>query len=348
MYVSYYSKIRNTLTGNVEDIIAPELNKIVTKVVDCSNWDVNKRHALFLQRRKLQTEVRAWQEAHPGELSQYYQEFHIPKRSGGYRVLHAPEESLKQLQRKILTFLIKDCKLLCHNAVHSFVRNRNCKTAMEVHRNAGARWFLKLDIKDFFDSCEENLVMTALRNIHPLGTVLVHARSMFSVCFLNGKLPQGAPTSPLLSNLYLTNFDYILTEDLKGYTYTRYADDLLISKSSAFQFSDVIAKVQLWLPHRLTIKRDKIRYGSCNGSNWNLGLMYNKDLEITVGYRNKHLVKNKIHNLFTNKPQEHTPEWVEWCQSLVELRGLIGYYTFIEPEYFNNLVARYRDKGYTI
>jgi hypothetical protein len=143
-------------------------------------------------------------------------------------------------------------------------------------------------------------------------------------------------------------FDYELTRQLRGFTYTRYADDLLISKTTQFDWQEVARQVQIGLPSGLNIKPNKTRYGSSNGSNWNLGLMYNKDLNITVGYRKKHLLKNKIHNLFTNKPDEDTPEFVGWLESLYSLRGLLSYYKFIEPEYFTRLEEKYRALGYDL
>lgn len=351
MYVNYYSKMRNTLSGNYEDMVAREHNKIVTKIVPASNWNGYDRSVFNNKANEVIRKVTRWLQTHPirQDLSEYYVEFRIPKRSGGYRILHAPEDSLKALQKEILSFLLNDCKLLCHNAVHSYVKHRNCKTSMEAHQNTGAQWFLKLDIKDFFDNCGYNQVIQALKNIHPLSLLTeTQLRSIFCVCFITGKLPQGAPTSPMLSNLYLQNFDYLITLRLKHYTYTRYADDLLISKTDTFKYQDVVRDVVALLPHGLTIKHDKLRYGSCNGSNWNLGLMYNKDREITVGYRNKHAIKNKIHNHFTNEPPEGSPERLLWVNDLWELKGVLGYYAFIEPNYFINLINKYRAKGYAL
>ena len=69
----------------------------------------------------------------------------------------------------------------------------------------------------------------------------------------------------------------MLTKELRGYTYTRYADDILISKTIEFDWQEVVRQVQIILPPGLNIKSNKTRYGSSNGSNWNLGLMYNKD-----------------------------------------------------------------------
>lgn len=352
MYINYYSKMRNTISGDYATMVAREQNKIVTKLVDRSNWNGLQKTEFHNKATALIRKVSDWILRHPHEAQDFslaYHMFRIPKHSGGYRVLHAPEDTLKDLQKEIATFLVKDCKLLCHNAVHSYVKHRNCKTSMEVHQRSGAQWFLKLDIKDFFDNCGYNEVVRALKQIHPLSLLTEQElRSILCVCFLKGKLPQGAPTSPMLSNLYLQSFDYLLTLRLRHYTYTRYADDILISKTSTFRYQDVVQEVNALLPQGLTIKHEKLRYGSCNGSNWNLGLMYNKDREITVGYRNKHAIKNRIHNLFSNIPPEGTPERLEWGNSLWELKGILGYYAFIEPNYFNNLINKYRAKGYTL
>lgn len=344
--------MRNTLTGDYEDMVAQERNKIVTKVIPYSNWGGYATTSLRNKADALVQKVSTWirvNDLQRHSISEFYTEFRIPKHSGGYRSIHAPVASLKQLQKEILVFLFQDCKLLCNNAVHSYVKHRNCKTAIEAHQKTGARWFLKLDIKDFFDSCMYEPVLQALRNIHPLSLLSEQQiRTIFCLCFLDGKLPQGAPTSPMLSNLYLQDFDYMVTKQFPSYTYTRYADDLLFSSTTAFVYNDIAQEVTALLPQGLIIKHQKIRYGSCNGSNWNLGLMYNKDREITVGYRNKHAIKNRIHNLFTSKPEEGTPEFVVWLRSLWELKGVLNYYTFIEPDYFNNLINKYKAKGYTL
>lgn len=349
MFVNYYSRLRNTLHGDYDEMIAREKGKIVTKEVEASNWSSN---AIFIFRNRahaLARKIVAFNDRYDDNYDALYQEFRIPKRTGGYRVLHAPLEPLKSLQREVLNFLTKDSSLLPHNASHSFIKHRNCKTAMEAHQASGARWFLKLDIKDFFDSCTFEYALNMCKLMHPLSLLQVGIlEQLLSVCFFRNRLPQGAPTSPIISNIYMQVFDYALTRQLHGFTYTRYADDLLISKTTQFDWQEIARQVQIGLPPGLNIKPNKTRYGSSNGSNWNLGLMYNKDLNITVGYRKKHLLKNKIHNLFTNKPDEDTPEFVGWLESLHSLRGLLSYYKFIEPEYFTRLEEKYRALGYDL
>lgn len=351
MYLNYYSKLRNTIDGDYDAEVAKAKNKIVTKIITASNMSGVDKVNMFTKADRLIDEITVYLRTIPDHnLSAQYITFRIPKRSGGVRVLHAPDPALKAIQRKVLDFLVQDCKLLCHNAVHSYVKHRNCKTAIEAHQKTGARWFLKIDLKDFFDHCGYEEVITTLYNIHPLRLLgASRIRQLMVICFRNGILPQGAPTSPLLSNLYMLDFDYKIDKALRGYKYTRYADDILISKTTSFTYAPVVQQVVNLLPGSLMIKQNKLRYGSCNGTNWNLGLMYNKDREITVGYRNKHTIKNKIHNLFFNPPPEQgTEEFLSWSFRVFELKGLLAYYKFIEPEYFTQLIRKYQDKGYPL
>lgn len=350
IYINYYSKIQNTTdTGaDIEKMKQKELNKIVTKTVETAD----RRHGFY--RKKLfykASDLASRSRSIPTNKAALYTEFRIPKRSGGYRILDAPNYELKELQREILNFLSKDCKTLPHNAAHAFVKNRNCKTAMQVHQRNNSRWFLKLDIKDFFNNCDEKKLKAKLKHIYPLTFFTTRQISLIvNACTLAHRLPQGAPTSPILSNLYMLDFDHMLTKQLgTDYVYTRYADDILISSRVKFHYTNIVNIVAAYLTDEgMNLNHTKTRFGSSNGSNWNLGIMYNKDLDITVGYRNKHLIKNKIHNLFTNIPEENTPEFGVWLSSVRSLQGTLAYYKHIEPEYFNNLLQKYRDKGYNV
>lgn len=350
IYINYYSKIRNTIdTGaDIEKMKQKELNKIVTKLIEVPG----RRHGFYRKKLFYKASDLASKSRHiPIDKMKSYTEFRIPKRSGGHRVLNAPNYELKELQREILNFLSKDCKTLPHNAAHAFVKNRNCKTAMQVHQRNNSRWFLKLDIKDFFNNCDEEKLKEKLNRIYPLTFFTTSQIGwIINTCTLRSSLPQGAPTSPILSNLYMLDFDHILTKQLgTGYVYTRYADDILISSRVKFDYAEIVDVVATHLADEgMCLNHTKTRFGSSNGSNWNLGIMYNKDLNITVGYRNKHLIKNKIHNLFTNIPEENTPEFDVWLSSVRSLQGTLAYYTYIEPEYFNNLLQKYRNKGYNV
>lgn len=265
------------------------------------------------------------------DFKEMYRTFQIPKRSGGYREICAPEDELKALQRSLADMFTKTMKFLPHNAAHGFTKKRNCKTSLEIHQAHGARWFLKIDIKDFFPNTTFEKVMEAMNTVYPFCTLTARQKWMFTcVCTLNEHTPQGAPTSPIITNMVMVANDVKITKYCKekGFTYTRYADDILISSPVHFDWQQVQRDIATILTG-YELKQEKTRYGNFNGRNWNLGLMYNNKHEITVGHAKKKLVKNLVHN-YNTKPEAQTQE--NWYHLL----GVIGYCYYIEPEYFSD------------
>ena len=267
---------------------------------------------------------------------QLYNVFRIPKRTHGFRTITAPVDALKLVQKTVLNLLVNKLKILPHNAAHGCVKGRNCLTALKIHQASKSRYFLKLDLHDAFGSVQHAALKRALSDT----SVLAGRRTISTGCVeaivnvaanvtING-LPQGAPTSPFLLNIYLQQFDYELTERLKEkhLTYTRYVDDLLISSKYPFDKDEIIQLVTQLLPEGMAINAEKTRYSNFNWSNWNLGIMYNNEGRLTVGYKNKKLIKNRIHN-YNTREEERTVE------NYLQLSGILGYYKYIEPEYFS-------------
>lgn len=334
-YLTYLSKCRRGLNIDTEKEIQYNKNRYVTKAFESSMDYAGKMSHIGMP----------WYYGHTVRMPEIsYMQFEIPKKSGGVRIIHAPNEELKALQKNLMK-QFEECKILPHNAVHSFLPYRNCKTALQVHQKNHSRWFLKLDIQDYFTSITYDNMKKALIRIVNLGD---NQDSWLPYCFYQGVLPQGAPTSPVLSNLYLLEFDYRLTEKLKeldkNFVYTRYADDILISNRNTFRFVDVVNVVkELLAEYSCTIKDRKTRYGSFNGSNWNLGIMYNNQFNLTVGYKAKHLIKNRVHNLFNKTWSEEA-----YTKELYHLRGLLAWYVYIEPDYFKPLMTKWHEAGYEI
>lgn len=327
-YLTYYSKPRGTV-GMSEAELQKEKeynkDKRVTKIITDATKQLPS-YAKTLQPIVVNTTT----------VAIGYMSFQIPKASGGYRTIEAPNEQLKEIQQQLLKWFNKEAKYLPHNAVHGFTVNRNCKTALEVHKKNKSRWFLKLDIKNFFPSITSDHVRYALQHTYPIGCYMltdVTWNRLVNLCTYEGRLPQGAPTSPIITNMVMCPFDiqiaaYCKEEDL---IYTRYADDILISSKTSFNWVNVQTAVQEILEPMFRLNTEKRRYGSFNGRNWNLGLMYNNKYEVTVGHKKKQLVKNMIHN-YNTKPECHTAEFY------VKLNGILGYCKFIEPEYFTPLM----------
>lgn len=158
-----------------------------------------------------------------------YKHFIITKRDGSPRYLAEPGRRLKALQYKVLAFLTERMTPL-KPAVHGFVPNRSIVSNARAHASRQNHFILNLDVEDFFPSITFFRVRGVLTSrpfnfSHQVATVIAH------MCTLDGKLPQGAPTSPFLSNLVCRSMDRDLTDLARRNraTYTRYADDITFS-----------------------------------------------------------------------------------------------------------------------
>jgi hypothetical protein len=284
-------------------------------------------------------------------MQSLYFTFRIPKKTRGFREINAPNEFLKEWQTKITNLLQKDLQVATHNAAFAYVKNRSVKEALEKHQGNRSKWFLKLDIKDFFPSCTKELVYNKLINIYPFALFTERGKQtlkkLIHICCLNGVLPQGSPASPYLSNVIFTDFDYkisykLLTDSTAGqcFIYTRYADDILISARKTFNWTEYQNAIQTILGEEFKLKTEKTRYGSSAGRNWNLGLMLNKDNNITVGHVNKQNLKSQLHHFIIEYKEGHYYSIPE----TQHLQGILNYAKQIEPDYINYLIQHYSRK----
>jgi len=153
-----------------------------------------------------------------------YQEFSIPKRSGGKRTIEAPSPELKSVQRQILRRVLG--RLRAHPAATGFERGSSIVRHARQHQ--GRAVVMRLDVKDFFPSTTATRLRRYFRRIgwnRPATAILLR------LCAHKGRLPQGAPTSPRLSNLVNYRIDARLAgmASRLGAVYTRYADDITLS-----------------------------------------------------------------------------------------------------------------------
>ncbi len=157
-------------------------------------------------------------------LRPQYREFTIPKFAGGTRRILAPAPELKTLQRRILTRILG--RLKAHSAAHGFERKRSIVTNAAPHAEQAV--VVSLDLKDFFSSTPAKRVRDYFAGI---GWNRESTALLTGLCTHGGSLPQGAPTSPRLSNLLNVRLDARLAglAARHGAAYTRYADDLTFS-----------------------------------------------------------------------------------------------------------------------
>lgn len=288
------------------------------------------------------------------DMSQHYHTFHIPKRTGGLRRIDAPNPELKTAQAEIKDFFEKSMNVLCHDAAHAYVPQRSTLTAMQEHQQHYSRWFLKLDLKDFFPAHNLEYTMQMLSQIFPFHETLqqedlyVKTKALFDLGFLNNSLPQGTPLSPFLTNLLMVPIDQAIHAQLKqdlnhAYVYTRYADDLLISCTHRFNKNTVQAYVQTALAEfnaPFEIKHEKTRFGSSAGRNWNLGIMLNKDNNLTIGHKQNQRFRAALFSF--HKDLDSNIEWSR--EDMRTLMGQISYYKMIQPTYTSSTLQKYNQQ----
>lgn len=153
-----------------------------------------------------------------------YERREIRKRRGGYRVLHVPGTRTKQVQRAILRRLL--ARLRSHPAACGFEQGLSIVDNARPH--VGRPMIVRIDLVDFFPSTKTERVDAYFRRI---GWDAEAAALLVKWTTHRGGLPQGAPTSPRLSNLVNYYLDVQLTKHMSEQNgrYTRYADDITLS-----------------------------------------------------------------------------------------------------------------------
>ena len=175
----------------------------------------------------------------------FYRTFTIRK-GKKKRTIHAPKVALKVIQ-KWLGYHLSEALSFDKN-VYGFVPGRSAMDAANIHTNA--RWVYSVDIEDFFSTTTKEVVNESLKTV---GYSFEAADLIASLCCYKNTLAQGAPSSPVISNLVLKELDLKLNTIANNnkIRFTRYADDIVFSGVDKFpteikdQISDLF-KATCW------------------------------------------------------------------------------------------------------
>lgn len=168
----------------------------------------------------------------------------ISKPSGGMRLIEAPKQRLKAIQRQILSQILD--RIPPHPAVHGFVHGRSIRGFAAPH--TAQRVVLRMDLENFFPSISGPRVQAMFRTVgYPepvadlLGGICTNVppraiQKQLAWEYSRPHLSQGAPTSPALANICAWRLDRRLASlaEASGAVYTRYADDLAFSGGDDF------------------------------------------------------------------------------------------------------------------
>jgi retron-type reverse transcriptase len=278
-----------------------------------------------------------------------YFTFTIPKSNGGIRIINAPNEKLKLLQQK-LTKLLYECYAIIRESnkttlVLSYGFQKNLSIFNNAIKHKNKRYVFNIDLKDFFPSVNFGRVRGYFIKDNNFRLNERIATLIAQIACYNNELPQGAPTSPIISNLIGQILDIRILKLVKksGVTYSRYADDLTFStnnrnfpKEIAFQdktnwvigndLRKIIEKSGYIINETKTIMQYKISRQMC------VGLIVNRKVNVKKEYYRK--VRSMCNNLFKNNKYYITDEDKEkQDNSLSQLNGILNFVYSIKRRY---------------
>lgn len=172
-----------------------------------------------------------------------YTDFEIKKKSGGKRKISSPKYTLKVIQQCLLEIL--SIIYSPHKAAHGFVLGKNVATNATAH--IGKKFVFNLDITDFFPTTSFHKIrfLLGLKPFYLTGERAKIGQLIANLCCKEGYLPQGSPTSPMLTNIVCRRIDARLTQLAKKHRarYTRYADDISFSCNKNIFNDDFLKEV---------------------------------------------------------------------------------------------------------
>lgn len=224
-------------------------------------------------------------------VENYYKSFEIPKKRGGSRHISAPHGYLKFIQKKLASTLY-DCEnyktvRVC-NISHGFEKDKSIITNALVHRNK--KYVLNIDLKDFFDSFHFGRVRGFFNKDKKFSFPIEIATIIAQLTCFNGVLPQGASTSPVITNLMCKIFDFRILKIAKKYKvdYTRYADDLTFSTNDKHfieHYKDFLSIIQEEVERAgFFVNDEKIRLQFKDSQQIVTGIVVNKKINVSKSY----------------------------------------------------------------
>lgn len=239
---------------------------------------------------------------------------------------------------------------------YSYAYKKDCSTVKCVEKHIQGKFFLKLDISNFFNSIskrvmnkimkcylcgdssqayEDNIVLSKSNYKSKYIRNWAYIEEVLDLCFVNGRLPLGLVTSPILSNLYMDFFDKRFKQQYPDLVYTRYSDDMLISSSSEFDMDEVIYYIEKELGVlKLIINSSKLRKHELNQQGdhvkfLGLNIVQGSDEGnyLTVGKRYINMVSKDIANYYKHEEEK----------DLSVIIGEIEYIRMVSKRDFENL-----------
>lgn len=279
-----------------------------------------------------------------GKAPYSYRHYTIPKKNGGTREIYHPTPELKLIQHWIARKVFSAFPI--HECVYSYRSGVN--VAHHASRHKKSNYLLRLDIKDFFPSITakditrfltENLdAVPADINVNDIKTITKLVCRVTEDVKSTLRLTIGAPSSPIISNVLLFNFDELMYRHCadQNVIYTRYADDLYFSTCEPNTLSDVEKFVRSSLKElkspALKVNSAKTVFTSRKRRRVVTGIVLTSDKKISIGRDAKRHIRTEIF-LYLKGQLE--------VVKIATLRGKLNYYRSVDPEFITSLSRKF-------
>ncbi len=265
-----------------------------------------------------------------------YKVFEIPKKAGGMREVAQPAREVKAIQRWVVRKI--GAKLPIHKSATAYREGASIRKNAEAHVHS--RYMLKLDFTNFFPSILRADLYLHLER-HCSEFLDPSARKLIAhvCCWARRRQPPlrlciGAPSSPLLSNSLMFEFDSRLSSaaEQDGVVYTRYADDITLSsryRGKIDRYEEIVKQFLAELQYpKLSLNFAKTVRASRAGKRVVTGLVLTPDGSLSIGRDRKRLIRAMYHRSLSLQLGEN---------EMQELQGLLAFADSIEPGFSQRL-----------
>ncbi|WP_304232421.1 reverse transcriptase family protein [Jiulongibacter sediminis] len=194
-----------------------------------------------------------------------YSSFKLPKNNGKMRLIEAPAPELKRTQKLLSHLLYTHYLPHAPESVHGFIRMKNAPRSILSNAKAhlGRKFMTNIDLKDFYHQIEQQKTECIIWEAYPW-LLPAELDTLLKVVLKDNRLPMGAPSSSVLSNMAFLECD----KDLEEYalksklTYTRYVDDLTFSGNQSLSEAKVSGLLEIIRSHGFRENPNKIKHYS--------------------------------------------------------------------------------------
>ncbi|MBM7344696.1 retron St85 family RNA-directed DNA polymerase [Pantoea coffeiphila] len=293
------------------------------------------RLATSLQQSELK--VNAYLEGASGK----YKVYRIPKRTTGFRIIAQPAKALKDYQRAFLQLY----RFPIHECAMAYQKGKSIRDNALAH--ARNPYLLKTDLEDFFNSITPDIFWQCVErsSSSELQFQLADRRYVDQVLFWKPTkrstrlmLSVGAPSSPVISNFCLYEFDTLINEYCRelDIIYTRYADDLTFSCNTREVLKSVPAIIETLLnkifSKKLRLNRGKTIFSSMAHNRHVTGVTLNNEGRLSLGRERKRFIKHLINQYRYGMIDESDKAY---------LVGLLAFASHIEPDFILRMNDKY-------